>query len=103
VSLALFNPRAVNHTLGLAQMMSATGNPFTSPGALHVAEAMGAETDNAVLIAGDKEPTLWTELFLCQKCVLFGHAVGSHRHTLAELIEGRNEAQKTAQQPEPAA
>ncbi len=53
-------------------------------GGLAVAEAMAPDADESVLVFGDKEPALMTELFLCFEC--------SHEEVcLSELKERRNE------------
>jgi hypothetical protein len=52
---------ATQQTLGLAQMLG---------GSLALAEAMGARPEEAVMVMGDKSPSLWTEIFLCQDCAL---------------------------------
>lgn len=60
VSHALINPTAGNQVLGLTQMFG---------GNLALAEVMAPETD-CVLITGDKEPSLMTEIHICQDCFL---------------------------------
>lgn len=60
VSQAMLNPRAANQTLGLMQMFG---------GNLALAEIMSPEPD-CVLVMGDKEPSLMTEINICQNCFL---------------------------------
>lgn len=62
-SSAIFNADAVNSTLGLNQIFGGH--------ALKLAEAMGSCADKAVLVAGDSNPELTTELLLCQECFSF--------------------------------
>lgn len=59
-SVAMFAPRATNEMLGLTQMFG---------GSLQLAEVMGADPE-AVKIAGDEEPALWTDLLICQDCFM---------------------------------
>ncbi|MBP8055166.1 MAG: hypothetical protein KA314_04960 [Chloroflexi bacterium] len=75
VSLAVIKADAANATLGLMQMFR---------GNLGLAEAFSPQP-NAITVAGDEEPKLWTELFLCQDCY-----VGEVN--LAMLAEVRNAA-----------
>jgi len=77
VSQAMLNPRAANEVLGMTQYFQ---------GALGMAEIMTPRPDEAVMILGDKEPQLMTELFLCLECAC------EPKHGLAILIEKRNEA-----------
>lgn len=65
ISQATLNPSATNSTLGLVQHFGGLGNA----GALAVAEAMSPDSD-CVMVLGDKEPSLMTELAICQKCAL---------------------------------
>lgn len=60
ISQAMLNPRAANETLGLMQMFG---------GNLALAEVMGSRPD-CVMIMGDAEPSLMTELHICQECFL---------------------------------
>ncbi len=60
VSQCMLDRKATNETLGLTQML----------GSLQVAEAMGARTEDAVVILGEKIPTMWNQIFLCQDCAL---------------------------------
>lgn len=67
ISQAMLKPSAANSTLGLVQHFGGLGNP----GALAVAEAMSPEPD-CVMIFGDAEPSLMTEVTICQNCFLMG-------------------------------
>ena len=75
VSLAVVKADAANATLGLAQMFR---------GNLGLAEAFSPQPD-AIMVVGDEEPELRTELFLCQNCCM-GEV------NLSELVELRNAA-----------
>ena len=70
----MVNPQAGNQVLGLTQMFG---------GNLALAEVMAPDSD-CVLIMGDKEPSLMTEMHICQECVLM-KAI-----ELAILMEGHN-------------
>jgi hypothetical protein len=59
-SVAMFDAKAVNATMGLAQMFG---------GQLGIAEAMTSRPD-AVSVAMDKQPDLMTELLICNDCFL---------------------------------
>lgn len=65
ISQAMLKPQAANGVLGLAQMYGG----IAAPGALRIAEAMAPEPD-CVMIFGDKEPSMMTELNVCQPCFL---------------------------------
>lgn len=69
-SLATVNPKAASGVFGLTTIMSAGGPP--SAAAIKVAEAMAPDAEGAIMILGDKEPTLMTEFALCQNCALMG-------------------------------
>ena len=84
VSLALFNPRAVNAVLGVNTMFGGR--------ALGLAEVMAPDAAGAVVIAGDETPELMTELFLCRVCYL------ERAHVLAELVERRNESRSVSEE-----
>lgn len=58
-SLCAVDRQAANETLGLAQMFQ---------GNLALAEVMGAQPDNAVVVQGDKQPDAWSTIFLCMDC-----------------------------------
>lgn len=60
VSLVVVNPQAVRQVVGLMTMFN---------GALGLAEAFAPQPD-AVVIAGDKEPSLRTRLLIGQSCVM---------------------------------
>lgn len=60
ISQAMLKPQAANGVLGLCQMFG---------GSLALAEAMAPEPD-CVLVMGDKEPSLMTEINVCQQCFL---------------------------------
>lgn len=64
-SQAMLKPSAANSTLGLLQHFGGMHNP----GALAVAEAMSPDPD-CVMIFGDADPHLMTEIFICQQCAL---------------------------------
>lgn len=59
-SLAIIAPRPANEILGLTQIFG---------GNLRLAEAMSPD-DNAIKLAGEHDPALWTELFICSACYL---------------------------------
>jgi hypothetical protein len=61
-SQALFTP-AANRTLGMIQYMG---------GNVALGEEFAPESDDAVLVLGDKQKELMTELFICQPCFLMG-------------------------------
>lgn len=60
LSLLVVSPRAVNQVLGLNQIFG---------GALKLAEAF-APDDNPVKVAGEEDPSLWTDALVCQRCAL---------------------------------
>jgi hypothetical protein len=61
-SQAMINPKAGNQVLGMAQY-------FGGISALHLAEAMSPEPD-CVMIFGDADKNLMTEVHICQECFL---------------------------------
>lgn len=63
VSLALVKAGAVNQFLGMHQFFGGRA------GAALVENFAPASTD-AVIVAGDKEPSLMLELFICQACYI---------------------------------
>lgn len=65
ISQAILNPGAARSTLGLVQHFGG----IEKAGALAIAEAMSPEPD-CVMIFGDKDAGLMTEIFVCQKCFL---------------------------------
>lgn len=74
MSLLIVNANALNATGGIAQMLGG------GPSGWGIAEALSPDT-NYVIVAGDEEPELMTELVLCQQCVLGGSV------DLASLLE----------------
>jgi hypothetical protein len=58
-SLAIVNPGPARQVLGLTQYFN---------GALGLAEVMAPAAEDAIIVAGDKEPGLMTELLLCFDC-----------------------------------
>lgn len=62
---ALIDPKAARETGGLAMMFGG----FNAPGALAVAEALSPNAD-AVMIMGDKDASLTTELHVCFDCMV---------------------------------
>lgn len=67
-SLAMVDPRAASGVLGVTQIMSG-GRPPTGRSLL-VAEALAPGSDDFVMILGDKEPKLMTEVVVCQRCFM---------------------------------
>lgn len=70
VSLAFIDPQALRATVGTSLIV---GNH------LGIGEALSPDPE-ILKIAGEKDPSLWTELLLCQHCVLLepmelGHLV----------------------------
>lgn len=74
-STALVSPRSAREVLGVSAIFG---------GALGLAEVMAPDADGAVVVLGDREPALTTELLLCMDC--YATAAVS----LAELM-GRRE------------
>lgn len=60
VSQAMVMPRQANQVVGLAQIFQ---------GSIGLAEVMAPDADGAILIMGDKEPALMTELHICFDCM----------------------------------
>lgn len=81
VTQAMVSQKA-NQVMGLAQIFN---------GCLGLAEVMAPEPDEAVLILGDKEPQLMTELLLCMECATKGS------NGVAILVEKRNNAIEEAE------
>ena len=79
VSQAMLNRRAVNQTLGLTQYFQ---------GALGLAEVFSPGADDAVLIFGDKEPALLTEIHICFDCM--------HDKPLGPALERTHEESREA-------
>ncbi len=48
-----------NETLGLMQMLG---------GSIQLAEAMGAQVDQAVTVQGEDDSSAWSTIFLCMDC-----------------------------------
>lgn len=82
-SQALFDATNTNAVLGVHQIFGGQ--------ALRLAETMAPGADEAVLVFGDKDKTLETELFLCQPCFTDGPI------DLAMLWEVRLAAQRKAE------
>jgi hypothetical protein len=59
VSQAMLNPHGANEVLGLTQML----------GSLSLAEVISSQPD-CVMVMGDEDPGLMTELAICQECFL---------------------------------
>lgn len=74
ISQAMFLQTQTNQILGMAQYFQ---------GALGLAEIMSSDAE-AVMIFGEKDPTLMDELFLCQNCQM-------SELNLAALLEKRNQ------------
>ena len=79
VSQAMIKPGAGNQVLGLMQILG---------GSLALAETMAPEAD-CVLVMGDQEPSLMTELHICQECFLMGSP------NLAVLMDSANRSEET--------
>jgi hypothetical protein len=94
VTQAMLNPKAAGRTLGLAQFF---GQGSISPAALNLAEVMGDCGDDAVMILGDKEPALTTELFICFDCYCgpldLASVVERRARATEEAGDGRREAE----------
>lgn len=80
-SIAIWNARAINQTLGLAQALGGGDAGLT------LAHAMGPNPDVA-MIAGDEEPSMMTEILICFNCWI-------KPISLAELSEVINKRPKT--------
>jgi hypothetical protein len=65
VSLAFVNPQAVNEYLGIHQFF---GGKASDDLVRNFAPAMA----DAVTVAGDQEPSLQTEIAICQACFMAG-------------------------------
>lgn len=85
ISQAIMNGQAINENLGLAAFFGGGAAGFG------LAQAMGTDKDVAV-VAGDKEPSLMTELFICQSCMIQGHK----ELDLMMLMEKRNKEKAEA-------
>lgn len=80
-SLALIKPQAVNQFMGMHQFFGGR-----APAAL--VENFSPESADAVIVAGDDDPVLMNEFFICSDCFLGGSL------DLARLMEKRNDAEK---------
>lgn len=60
---AVIDQRATQSVLGVAGILGG----LRRPGALGVAECLAPESD-CVVVSGEKDPGLWSELFLCTEC-----------------------------------
>jgi len=78
ISQAMIKPQSGNQVLGLMQILG---------GSLALAETMAPEAD-CVLVMGDQEPSLLTELHICQDCILMGH------QNLALLMESASQSEQ---------
>lgn len=63
LSLTLVKPQAVNEYLGMAQF-------FGGRASSALIENFAPASADAVTVAGDKDPSLMTEIVLCSKCYL---------------------------------
>lgn len=79
VQQAMVDGRAVQRMQGMAALWN---RPLTDPKALQLAETMGPDQGEAVMLFGEKNPELKTGLFLCMNC-------GT---SLMLLVERRNAA-----------
>jgi len=64
ISLAVFSPKAVNEVMGMTQFFGG------GSAGLRLAEMMGASAEEAIKIVGEEEHTLWTDIYLCQECIV---------------------------------
>lgn len=87
-SLAVVNQKAAREVVGTAGILGGLSNP----GALRVAEALAPQAE-AVVIAGEKDPNLWSELVLCLACA---NDPDASLPELAALAEARQEAAEAA-------
>lgn len=62
-SLALVDARAVNEFVGMHQF-------FGGKASAALVENFAPRTAEAITVAGDKEPSLMTELVVCQECFM---------------------------------
>lgn len=69
VSQAMVMPQATREVMGTAMILGGLENP----GALRIAEVMAPNAENAVMVFGDEDSALMTELIICQQCVLTGN------------------------------
>ena len=83
VSHAMVNTNAAQPVLGAAMILR---------GALKLAEVMSPRPEEAVMVLGDKQPELMTELFICQNCYL------SELFIVAELVRQRNDEKRKGEE-----
>jgi hypothetical protein len=83
ISQAMLSPRAANETLALTQILG---------GNLAVAEVFAPRAKEAILVFGEREPALWTELLLCTECYC-------KPRSLAGLVEQRNRMRELGEDP----
>jgi hypothetical protein len=89
LSLALIDHRAVNEFMGMHQF-------FGGRAPVALVENFAPSAADAVLVAGDKEPSLMTECWICQDCYL-----GTPLN-LARLTESRHaRTRKEDHMPDP--
>ena len=79
VSLAFFSPAAADGVLGVARILGG------SRAAMITAEALAPDAD-VVKIAGEEDPSLWSELAVCMDCATTRGVELAH---LVELEQGR--------------
>lgn len=84
LSQCMLDRNATNQTLGLTQMFG---------GNLAIAELMGSQADRAVVVLGDEIDGLWTELLVCQSCVLGLKGDGEAAIDLGELMQNEMDRQ----------
>lgn len=77
-TIALINPRAANETLGMTQFFQ---------GSYALGEIFSPHADDAVIIAGEKDPALLTKIHICMDC-MYGHPLG-------HMLEAINERSKS--------
>lgn len=82
VSLVIPNANAINATVGL--------NIALGGGAFGIAEALSPDTEY-LIVAGEKEPELWTTLWLCQECQLKPICLAE----IAELVANKEASRAT--------
>lgn len=85
MSQALVNAAAANSVLGLHQHFASGGGPPAAAFAL--AEHFSPRSDEAVLVFGDKDPSLYTTVILCQDCWSTKDFNLAHLFDLAERRE----------------
>jgi hypothetical protein len=75
VSMAALDRNATNSVLGVSQILGGSGQ------ALAIAEVMAPGAEEAVMIAGEKDDSLWAQFNVCQACYL------TKNFNLAEVAE----------------